>query len=190
MLLGVLVVKDDPRGREWHQRLLVERKVMGSICGNMEGWLGVRSMRTLELRVIQQTKNAEKLVEWLRGLLEDGQNGGTREGQLIRHWIAGVRHASIQRGKPNMEWLAKQMPKGGPPVFSILLKSEDVARVFPTNLQLFQHATSMGGVESLVEWRALCDTVVDPRLVRFSVGVEDVEDLKNDIIQALSSLTG
>ncbi|EHK41747.1 hypothetical protein TRIATDRAFT_295574 [Trichoderma atroviride IMI 206040] len=50
-------------------------------------------------------------------------------------------------------------------------------------LRLFQHATSLGGVESLMEWRAMTNTSIDQRLVRLSIGVEALEDLARDLQQ-------
>ena len=65
MLCGVLVVRRD----DWWKQLYVDRIFLGSVMGSFEGWLGVRSLRTLELRVQRQSKNTEALVRWLDGLL-------------------------------------------------------------------------------------------------------------------------
>jgi cystathionine gamma-synthase len=59
----------------------------------------------------------------------------------------------------------------------------------PSCLEYFHHATSLGGVESLVEWRAMSDETVDRALVRFSIGVEDSRDLKEDMRSALKKLS-
>ena len=58
----------------------------------------------------------------------------------------------------------------------------------PSKLRLFFHATSLGGVESLVEWRAMSDEGVDPRLLRVSVGLEAWEDLRDDLLRAFGEL--
>ncbi|RWQ95793.1 hypothetical protein C8Q69DRAFT_381971, partial [Paecilomyces variotii] len=50
-----------------------------------------------------------------------------------------------------------------------------------SKLAFFHHATSLGGVESLIEWRALSDSRVDRKLLRISVGLENWLDLKNDL---------
>lgn len=73
------------------------------------------------------------------------------------------------------------MPNGFPAVFSFCTATEDQARRLPSKLRLFQHATSLGGVESLIEWRAMSDDTIDRRLLRVSVGVEDVDDLFEDL---------
>ena len=80
------------------------------------------------------------------------------------------------------------MPNGYGPVFSITMKNASFARRLPSKLQLWHHATSLGGVESLVEWRRMSDKSVDERLLRFSVGVEEEVDLRGDILQALQAL--
>jgi cystathionine beta-lyase/cystathionine gamma-synthase len=55
-------------------------------------------------------------------------------------------------------------------------------------LKFFHHATSLGGVESLIEWRRMSDKGVDSRLLRVSVGVEGWEDLKTDLLDGMKSL--
>lgn len=61
-------------------------------------------------------------------------------------------------------------------------------RVWPSKLRLWAHATSLGGVESLIEWRAMSDTTVDTRLLRLSVGVEEPIDLMADLIQGCKAV--
>ena len=84
--------------------------------------------------------------------------------------------------------MRRQMPGGWGPVFSLLMVDEDAARRLPSKLRLFDHATSLGGVESLIEWRAMTDPKVDRRLLRVSVGVEGLEDLKDDLRQGILGL--
>ena len=81
-------------------------------------------------------------------------------------------------------------------ISAIMLGGDDAARAFVCRTELFQLAESLGGVESLIEHpysmthasTADSDIAVDPGLVRFSVGVEHVEDLIADIAQALKGL--
>ena len=68
---------------------------------------------------------------------------------------------------------------------SIELHSEAGAKALPGRLQLFGDATSLGGVESLVEWRRKYDEAISPYLLRVSVGLEDVLDLQADMEQAI-----
>ncbi|KAJ4118581.1 hypothetical protein NW765_017468 [Fusarium oxysporum] len=180
MLCGVLVVSK--HRQEWMETLYQDRRVMGSVMGSFEGWLGIRSLRTLHLRIIKQSQTAEKLVTWLHEELKSPES-------LVGKMVDRVQHASLQEADLNDGWLSRQMPGGFGPVFSIWMKREEHAQRLPSRLFIFQHATSLGGVESLMEWRAMSDKGRDPRLMRVSCGVEDVEDMKQDILQAFESLS-
>ncbi|EER42951.1 cystathionine gamma-synthase [Histoplasma capsulatum var. duboisii H88] len=179
MLCGVLAMKR----AEWKSGLVGDRLLLGSVMGNMEGWLGVRSLRTLEVRVQRQSASAARLVEFIDGALRmAGADVKERSEEAIVHAVVEtVQHASLQRE----EWVRKQMPNGFGTVFSITLREERFSRLLPTKLRLFHHATSLGGVESLIEWRAMTDPTVDQRLLRVSVGLENWEDLKGDLVQAM-----
>jgi cystathionine beta-lyase/cystathionine gamma-synthase len=95
--------------------------------------------------------------------------------------IHKVVHASLQ---PE-EYVKRQLSGGYPPCFSIYFETEKQARIFCSKTKIFRHATSLGGAESLVEWRAMSDPHVDRTLVRISVGVEGIDDLIRDVDQAL-----
>ncbi|KAK0730780.1 Cys/Met metabolism PLP-dependent enzyme-domain-containing protein [Lasiosphaeris hirsuta] len=182
MLSGVLSVRPDRTS--WLDELKEERVYLGSVMGSLEGWLGVRSLRTLELRVLRQTESSQKLVDWLAGELNGGGEGG-----IVSESVFKVLHASQQPEAADAgSWLRKQMPNGFGPVFSVLMQSEQLAKRLPSKLHLFHHATSLGGVESLIEWRAMSDSTVDKRLLRVSIGVEAWEDLKEDILHGLRAL--
>ena len=182
LLCGVLATKRD----EWITQLHSDRLVLGSVMGNMEGWLGVRSLRTLELRVQRQSQNATRLVAWIDEALRGENSGADGAAGVIQASVETVTHSSLQ--KEDMDWLSKQMPSGFGPVFSLTMKEERLAKEFPGKLQFFNHATSLGGVESLIEWRALTDTTVDRRLMRISIGVENWEDLRDDMLNGLRAL--
>ena len=206
MLCGVLAVQKD----DWWWSLYYDRVFLGLVMGNLEGWLGLRSMRTLELRIRKQSDNATELVRRLYSALQgeaSGTNGEVdgldrnqktssmgetiKEEVLIRNTVASVTHASIQaQTEPSTaSWLPKQMPDGYGPVFAMSLKTRDLAKQLPSQLELFHHATSLGGVESLIEWRRMSDSGVDERLMRVSVGIEDVEDLWVDLVKGLDSVS-
>lgn len=101
--------------------------------------------------------------------------------------MARVQHASLQ--KDDESWLLKQMPNGFGPVFSILMREEPLARRLPSKLSFFHHATSLGGVESLIEWRSMSDATVDRRLLRVSIGLENWEDLRHDLLTGFKALS-
>lgn len=184
MLCGVLAVRPE-RGAEWVPGLRAERLVLGSVMGSLEGWLGVRSLRTLELRVERQSASATRLVAWLAAALARQEPGGS----VVRQVVAQLRHASLQPEAADPgSWLRQQMPRGWGPVFSIITKDEADARRLPSKLHLFHHATSLGGVESLIEWRAVSDKTVAKTVLRVSVGVEAWEDLREDLLQGFRAL--
>lgn len=182
MLSGVLATRRD----DWYKQLFFDRLYIGSVMGSMEGWLGVRSLRTYEIRIQRQSENATRLVAWLHGALHAPNPAPDSDEAAVQASLADIYHASIQQVEG--DWLKKQMPTGFGPVFSISTKEERVARNLPSKLHFFQHATSLGGVETLIEWRTLSDTTVDRRLLRISVGLENWEDLREDLIKAFREL--
>ncbi|TPX15619.1 uncharacterized protein E0L32_004317 [Thyridium curvatum] len=188
MLCGVLAVNPRRDAAEgWLRRLRDERMMLGSVMGSLEGWLGVRSLRTLELRVERQSASAGRLVAWLAGESKPGSSGNAFS--AAARVVQRVSHASLQPEAADRDsWLRKQMPRGFGPVFCIWLRDERDARRLPSRLRLFHHATSLGGVESLIEWRAMTDSRSDRNLLRVSVGVEGWEDLKADLEQGFEAL--
>jgi cystathionine beta-lyase/cystathionine gamma-synthase len=181
MMCGILVVHPERVRQGWIDQLYSARLVMGNVMGNLEGWLGLRSLRTLELRVKRQSENAESLVRWID---EEIQNPCSVVGQVVD----SIRHASLQKEDVEDGWLKRQMAGGFGPVFAIWLKTPDQAKRFPSKLHIFQHATSLGDVESLIEWRAMSDSKCDTKLLRISCGVEDAGDLKRDLLQGFQAL--
>ncbi|KIY46637.1 cystathionine gamma-synthase [Fistulina hepatica ATCC 64428] len=180
LLGGVLVVKTS---EEWHE-LWHDRTFLGSMMGSFEAWLLLRSLKTLHLRVPRQSESGTVLAQWLNtiantpvGQTHDGVPGGI---------IKQVWHSSLQGISKRGFDPAKQMPGGWNATFAILMRNPEHARTFPFQLKYFVPATSLGGVESLIEHHMQTDAGADPRIIRISVGVEDIEDLKDDIRSALS----
>ena len=185
LLCGVIAFRDDEWGRAQAATMRRERMILGSVMGSIESWLCARSLRTLGMRVERQTKNSQYLVDWLEA-------EHRREGSVVASALKGVRHASVQlkqldktQGAGAGDWLRQQMPKGFGPVFVIDMVSGEAAKRLPGCLKLFMHATSLGGVESLVEWRIMSDPHAAPTLIRVSPGCEDPEDLRADLEQGL-----
>ncbi|KAJ7095286.1 Cys/Met metabolism PLP-dependent enzyme-domain-containing protein [Mycena belliarum] len=173
LLGGVLIVRTK---EEW-DTLQSDRTYLGS----MESWLLLRSLRTFHLRLPRQSETATALVEWLHKLAATpaGQSfEGVPGGVLVQVW-----HSSLQ-GKDTRGFdPSTQMTGGWNATFSI-----QYAAWFPHSLKYFVPATSLGGVESLAEYRHSWDSSSDPKAVRISIGLEDLEDLKADIRQALRHL--
>jgi cystathionine gamma-synthase len=185
MLCGVLAINPArPNATKEYWGMWDERVFLGAVMGSLEGWLGVRSIRTFELRILRQSENATALVQWLASL--QAGEGDKEEVAIVQEAVSRVQHASLQ--KDDMHWLEKQMPGGYNPVFAIWMAEEKYARCLPSKLNLFHHATSLGGVESLIEWRRMSDSKIDPRVLRVSIGVENVEDLKQDLLAAFKAV--
>ncbi|KAI0692250.1 cystathionine gamma-synthase [Cerioporus squamosus] len=176
LLCGVLVA---PTLEKWNELAHI-RTYTGSMMGSLEAWLLLRSLRTLHLRVPRQSENAAGLAQWLSkaagGKAYDGIPAGT---------IYKVSHSSLQ-GKDARGFDPKTQLEGGwNATFAIY---EKYAARFPHSLKYFIPATSLGGVESLIEQRVLLEPGADPRLVRISVGVEDLKDLKDDLRRAFQAI--
>ncbi|MGC3999242.1 MAG: PLP-dependent transferase [Anaeromyxobacter sp.] len=133
--------------------------------GALETWLVLRGVRTLGVRVRRQTETATRLAQWL-------------EPRVQRVW-----HPSLPSHPGHA--LAQRQMSGPGPILSFEVASEDAARALPRRLQLVREATSLGGVESLIDWRRRHDPEAPPGLLRVSVGLEDFEDLAADLEQAL-----
>ena len=184
LLCGVVAVAR----KDWVPRMIADRIFLGSVMGGLEGWLGVRSIRTLELRVERQARSAAEIVAWLKHALTSTADTVA----TVRTAVSSVLpHSSLQShpSHPDHEWLAAQMPNGlHSPVFAFQTHTEAQARALPSHLRYFHHATSLGGVESLIEWRCMSDRGCDRRLLRVSVGVEDVRDLIGDLLQGFEAV--
>ncbi|RUS20627.1 pyridoxal phosphate-dependent transferase [Endogone sp. FLAS-F59071] len=175
---GLLVVKT----KEQADELCLDRTYMGTVLGSLETWLLLRSIRTLKLRVVQQSRTATALAAWLAEASGHKEHDGIPAGS-----IHSVLHASLQRYPASWD-VQKQHPGGHGATFSVLLATPAQARLLPLAFQLMQPATSLGGVESLTEWRYPVDPLVDQRLVRVSVGLEELQDLKEDWRRALKKI--
>lgn len=135
------------------------RDLIGAIPGTLEAWLALRGIRTLHLRLDRAESNAIELARRL------GEHPAVEE----------VRY-----------------PGFGGIVSVVLIGGGDAADLLTRATSLWVHATSLGGVESTFErrrrWTSEPATIPDG-LVRLSVGIEDVEDLWDDLATALGSLT-
>ncbi|KAJ7254430.1 cystathionine gamma-synthase [Mycena rebaudengoi] len=182
LLSGILVVKT----KEHWDTLQHDRTYLGNVMGSLESWLLLRSLRTLHLRLARQSETATELAQWLTHMATTPAGAafeGVPGGLVINVW-----HSSLQKRDTRGWEPSAQMTGGWPATFSIQLSQPNYATWFPHALKYFTAATSLGGVESLVEYRHSWDPTSDPRAVRVSIGVEDLEDLKADIRQALKHL--
>ena len=170
VLAGALVTaqKDDL----W-ERIAHDRGYRGAVLGPFEAWLLLRGMRTLFLRVPHSARSAQQIAEWL-----------TQQPAVSEVYYPGL------ASHPGHAVAALQMSGGFGMLLSFRLAGgEDAAKRVAGGLRLFKNATSLGGVESLVEHRAPVEgpgTRVPDDLLRLSVGIEAVEDLLADLEQALA----
>jgi len=169
VLMGALVT----RSPELYERLWNRRTLAGTIPGGLETFLATRGIRTLALRMERAQANAGELA---RRLAEHPR-------------VTRVRYPGLP-DDPGHE-VATRIFEGYGAVIGIeLAGTADEADAVCQSLELIMHATSLGGVESLIERRARHD--VDARFgtpetfLRFSVGIEHVEDLWTDLAQALA----
>ncbi|MDA8436521.1 MAG: aminotransferase class I/II-fold pyridoxal phosphate-dependent enzyme [Actinomycetales bacterium] len=170
VLLGIVVTTDD----DYHQRLLRARTLVGSIPGPFEAYLALRGIRTLALRVKQSQASALELAT-----------------RLSAHpAVTSVRYPGLP-DDPGHEIAKRQMDGFGAIVAFETVGDADAAEAFCDRTELITHATSLGGVETLMERRRRWPEErpdVPETLIRLSVGIEDVEDLWADLSQALDGL--
>lgn len=152
-------------------KLLAERTIDGAVMGNLEAWLLLRSMRTFSLRIRRQSQTASIMLQWLEKQRIDG------------HKVKKVYHPSLE-SHPSYSLAARYL-RLPPATFSFALESESQALSFARSLLLCKQATSLGGIETLVDWRYMYDSSVSPALLRVSFGIEEPEDLIQDFEQAL-----
>jgi cystathionine gamma-synthase len=148
------------------------QKTAGAVPSPFDCWLLNRSLATLPLRVTMQCSNAFTIANFLH-----------THPQIEKVFYPGL------PSHTNHNIAKQQMTNGFGSIISILVKGEkQVALNFASKLLIFKHATSLGGVESLVEHRRSAEgnhPISPDNLIRISIGIEYVEDLKNDLIQAL-----
>jgi len=172
---GVLAVNDEELAEEIH----FVRKSSGAVPGPMDSWLCLRGTKTLHVRMERHNENGLAVARFLEG----------------HEAVERVLYAGLE-SHPQHELAARQM-SGYSGMVAIDLGDPARARALATGTRVFQLAESLGGVESLISVPALQTHASVPEelreamgitegLVRLSVGIEDIEDLTQDLDQALS----
>ena len=177
--LGGIVATNDS---VWQERMIFAQKALGLQPSPFDAWLTTRGQRTLALRMERHCANALELARWLE----------TRKG------VRMVRYPFLP-SHPQYELACRQM-RGGSGILIVELDCAcEAALAFCHKLRLFTMAESLGGVEGLICHPASMTHASVPRevrlkvgisdgLLRFSVGIEDVEDLRRDIDSALNEV--
>lgn len=176
---GIVVVKDHPQLKE--QMAFLQNSI-GAIAGPFDSFLALRGVKTLALRMQRHCASALELAQWLE------------------------QHPKVEKviypGLPShpQHALAKQQMRGFGGMITMIIKGGlPASRVFLENCHLFALAESLGGVESLIEHPAIMTHASVPAdiraqlgmhdgLVRLSIGIEDIIDLKNDLAAALDAV--
>ncbi len=168
ILGGALVTK---KNNEFWEKIRMVQHVGGAVPSPFDCYLLTRSIKTLPYRMRAHHANSSAFAVFLAA------------------------HAQVETvyypGLPSHEGhdLAKSQMSGFSGMLSFTVKggAQEADEVI-SKLQLFTNATSLGGVESLIERRAAVegpDSLTPPNLLRVSVGLENIEDLKEDMLQAL-----
>ena len=159
-------------GQLW-SRIKKDRANQGTTIAPFDAWLLTRGMRTLSIRVQAQAASAALLSE-----------------KLVEHpAVSDVLYPGL-KSHPGHDIAIRQMTGGFGGMLSIRMKNGEKAAIeAAARVRLWKRATSLGGVESLIEHRASIEGIGSPcplDLLRLSVGLEDANDLYNDLLHALA----
>jgi len=169
---GAVVVKD----KELADRLYFLQNAVGAVLGPMDAFLVLRGIKTLPLRMDRHFENASAIVKYLET--------HPKVEKLIYPY---------HKSHPQYKIAAQQMKNGGGMISFLVRGGREAAIRLVEAAKIFSLAESLGGVESLIEVPAAMTHLsvagsqldVDPSLVRLSVGVENKDDLIEDLKQAL-----
>jgi cystathionine beta-lyase len=179
VVMGALITNDE----KLHQDLAFIHNSCGAVPGPQDSFLVLRGIKTLHLRMERHCLNGRKIAEFLKTHPKIGKV----------YWPGFADH-------PNHDIAKKQMRDFGG-MLSFTLKDDSTEKAFTLmkSVELFALAESLGGVESLINHPASMTHASIPKeervknglldsLIRLSIGVEDVEDLIDDLSQALSKV--
>lgn len=171
VLSGALIFKE---AGALSEKIKTIQKLTGAVPSPFDCWLITRGIKTLPLRVKAQTESAAKLAEY-----------------LSQHSQIEVVHYPGLASHPQHEIAKRQMTGGFGAMLAVQIKGDAKnAMAITGRLKLFTTATSLGGVESLIEHRKSVESPDSPtpdNLLRVSVGLENIDDLIKDWEIALSN---
>jgi cystathionine gamma-synthase len=174
VLAGLIISK----GEELSAKLAFLHNSIGSVLGPQDSWLLMRGMKTLALRMERHEYNATSLANWL----------------MEHPAIEDVYYPALKH-HPGHD-IQNRQSSGNTGIFSFRLKDARYVEPILRHIKLIAFAESLGGVESLMTYPAIQTHAdipeeirkaigVDDRLLRFSVGIEHVDDLIADLDQAI-----
>jgi cystathionine gamma-lyase len=179
---GIAIVGDQPRQAAWREQLGFLQNSVGAIAGPFDSFLALRGIKTLAIRMERHCASALDLARWLEAQPE----------------VRAVFYPGLESHPQHA--LARRQMDGFGGIISLDLRADLVgARRFLERCAIFALAESLGGVESLIEHPALMTHASIPAgqrarlgigdgLIRLSVGIEDVDDLRADLRQALDAI--
>lgn len=176
MIGGVVVIGEN---KEIAERIAFLQNSIGAIAGPFDSFLALRGLKTLAIRMQRHSENAAIIAHWLEH--------HPKVAQVIYPGLTS---------HPQHVLAKKQMLYFGGMVTVLLKKTREETVTMLERCQLFALAESLGGVESLIEHPAIMTHASVPQaqrdllgikdnLIRLSIGIEDVTDLQNDLMQAL-----
>jgi cystathionine gamma-lyase len=180
MIGGILVTKEAELG----QRIAFLQNAVGAVAGPFDSFLALRGLKTLHLRMERHSANAHELAVWLE-----------HQPAVERVIYPGL------KSHPQHELAKRQMKSFGGMISAVLRGDLTFTRRVLESCRIFALAESLGGVESLIEHPGIMTHASLPagqraalgigdNLIRLSVGVEDIEDLKEDLAQAFRKWEG
>lgn len=172
VLAGALITREE---HPLWEAISTERQMAGAVPGSLEAWLLLRGMRTLFVRVERAAENAMQIARYLE-----------------QHpMIASVSYPGLESHLGH-EVAKRQMHGGFGGMLSFQVKGDAAAALKVAGaMQIITSATSLGGVETLIEHRNTlepAENMIPENQLRLSVGIERVEDLFEDLGQALGSI--
>lgn len=182
VISGVVVVGGEQRQAALREQLEFLHNAVGSIAGPFDSFLALRGLKTLALRMARHNESALALARWLEG-----------QPKVRRVHYPGLESHPQQA-------LAQRQMRGGGGMISVQLDTDLAgARRFLERVRTFSLAESLGGVESLISLPALMTHASIPvetrarlgitdSLVRISAGIEDLEDLRDDLKAGLDAV--
>lgn len=174
VLAGLIVTK----GKELSEQMAILHNSIGAVLGPQDSWLLMRGMKTLALRMERHEANATAITQFLQ-----------------QHPLVDEVFYPALESHPGYEIQNKQS-SGNTGIFSFKVKDARLIEPILRHIQLIAFAESLGGVESLMTYPAVQTHAdipleirqkvgVDDRLLRFSVGIEHIDDLIADLSRAL-----
>ena len=170
--------------KELINRIKSLRVAFGSVASPLTGWLLLRSLETLKMRMTTSAESAQEIAEWL-----------STHPKVEKVLYLGL----LKEGDPQYTIYKKQCLSPGAMISFIIKGDEQASFRFLDSLKMVKLAVSLGGTESLAEHpAAMTHSAVEPHkreefgitdnLLRLSVGVEAAEDIIWDLDQALSQI--